>query len=241
MRIAVTLGRPGTPLQRAKQRDYVESLLDAGARPEEIVEVRPGELPDGDFDGLLLGGGSDVAPERYGRERLPSAHLDVDEERDATEFPLLARALREGAPVLGVCRGMQVMNVGLGGTLIQDIPTQSPSEVAHEDPGPDRTNRIHPVRVEPATRLGRLAGANEIGVNSRHHQAIERPAEGLLVSATAPDGTIEAVESVDGPWLVAVQWHPENLRDDDVSRRLFREFVEAVRARSFSRVPAATS
>ena len=241
MRIAVTLGRPGTALQRAKQRDYVESLLDAGALPEEIVEVRPGDVLEGEFDGLLLGGGSDVAPERYGQERLPNANLDVDEERDATEFPLLASALREGAPVLGVCRGLQVMNVGMGGTLIQDLPTQSPSEVPHEDPGRDRTHRLHAVLVEPQTRLERIAGAGEFGVNSRHHQAIERAAEGLLVSATAPDGTIEAVESADGPWLVAVQWHPENLRDDEVSRRLFREFVQAVRQRSRSRVRAATS
>jgi len=241
VRIAVTLGRTGTPLQRAKQRDYVDALIDAGALPEEIVEIRPGDVPDGRFDGLLLGGGSDVAPERYGRERLPNASLDVDEVRDDTEFPLLAAALRDGSPVLGVCRGLQVMNVGLGGTLIQDLPTQSPSEVPHDDSGPDRTNRIHPVRVERETRLGRIAGAPEIGVNSRHHQAIERPAGNLLVSATAPDGTIEAVESADGPWLVAVQWHPENLRDDEVSRRLFREFVEAVRERSRSRVRAAAS
>lgn len=241
MRIAVTLGRPGTPLQRAKQRDYVDSLLDAGARPEEIVEVRPGDTPDVGFDGLLLSGGSDVAPERYGRERLPNANLDVDEERDSTEFPLFARALRDGAPVLGVCRGLQVVNVGLGGTLIQDLSTQSPSEVPHEDPGRDRTHRLHRVVVLPQTRLERIAGANEFGVNSRHHQAIERPAEGLLVSATAPDGTIEAVESANGPWLVAVQWHPENLRDDPVSRRLFREFVEAARERSLSGVPATTS
>ena len=237
MRIAVTLGRKGSPRRQAKQRDYVLSLLDAGARADEIVEVRPGDVPEGPFDGLLLGGGSDVAPERYGEERLPNASLDVDEERDETEFPLLASAVRDGSPVLGVCRGLQVVNVGLGGTLFQDLPSQSPSEVPHEDPGDDRTNRIHPVVLDPATRLGRIARAPEIGVNSRHHQAVARPAAGLVVSATAPDGTIEAVESADGPWLVAVQWHPENLRDDEVSRRLFREFVEAVRERSRSGVP----
>ena len=237
MRIAVTLGRKGSPRRQAKQRDYVLSLLDAGARADEIVEVRPGDVPEGPFDGLLLGGGSDVAPERYGEERLPNASLDVDEERDETEFPLLASAVRDGSPVLGVCRGLQVVNVGLGGTLFQDLPSQSPSEVPHEDPGDDRTNRIHPVVLDPATRLGRIARAPEIGVNSRHHQAVARPAAGLVVSATAPDGTLEAVESADGPWLVAVQWPPENLRDDEVSRRLFREFVEAVRERSRSGVP----
>lgn len=237
MRIAVTLGRKGSPRRQAGQRDYVLSLLEAGARADEIVEVRPGEFPEGSFDGLLLGGGSDVAPERYGQERLTNASLHVDEERDETEFPLLASALRDGAPVLGVCRGLQVVNVGLGGTLIQDLPSQSPSEVPHDDPGDDRSNRIHPVLLDPASRLGRLARAPEIDVNSRHHQAIARPAVGLVVSATAPDGTIEAVESADGPWLVAVQWHPENLRDDEVSRSLFREFVKAVRERNRSGAP----
>ncbi|HZI65813.1 MAG TPA: gamma-glutamyl-gamma-aminobutyrate hydrolase family protein [Thermoanaerobaculia bacterium] len=232
MRIAVTLGRRGTPRQHAKQRDYVQALLDAGARPDEIVEIRPGDVLQGSFDGLLLSGGTDVAPERYGQERLPNASLDVDEERDDTEFPLLAGALRDGAPVLGVCRGLQVVNVGLGGTLIQDLPSQNPSEIPHDDAGDDRANRIHPVQVDPDTRLGRIAGVSEIGVNSRHHQAIDRPAAPLVVSAKAPDGTIEAVESVEGPWLVAVQWHPENLRDDEVTRRLFREFVEVAREKS---------
>lgn len=209
--------------------DYVESLLNAGARREEIVEIRPGDVPQGAFDGLLLGGGSDVAPERYGKERLPNADLELDEERDDTEFPLLKNALRDGAPVLGICRGLQVVNVELGGTLVQDLPSQRPSEVLHDDSGDDRTNRVHSVRVSGDTRLGRIAGAREIDVNSRHHQAIEHTADGLVVSATAPDGVIEAVESREGRWLVAVQWHPENLRDDAVSRRLFREFVEAVR------------
>lgn len=241
MRIAVTLGRPGTVMQRAKQMDYVESLLNAGARREEIVEIRPGDAPQGTFDGLLLAGGSDVAPERYGKKRLPNADLELDEERDGTEFPLLENALRDGAPVLGICRGLQVVNVGLGGTLIQDLPSQRPSAVPHDDFGDDRTNRIHSVKVSRDTRLGRIAGAGEIEVNSRHHQAIEHPADGLVVSATAPDGVIEAVESGDGRWLVAVQWHPENLRDDALSLRLFREFVEAVREASRSRVSSATS
>lgn len=208
--------------------DYVRSLVSAGARREEIVEIRPGDVARGPFDGLLLGGGSDVAPERYGRERLPNAGLQLDEERDDTEFPLLKDALRDGVPVLGVCRGLQVINVELGGTLIQDLPSERPSGVVHDDSG-DKTNRIHSVMVAGDTRLGRIAESCEIDVNSRHHQAIDRPADGLVVSATAPDGVIEAVESGEERWLVAVQWHPENLREDAVSRRLFREFVEAVR------------
>jgi putative glutamine amidotransferase len=231
VRIAVTLGRQRTPEKSVKQMDYVRSLLNAGARPEEIVEVRPGDVPQGSFDGLLLGGGTDVAPERYGQQRLANADLEVDEERDDTEFPLLENALRAGAPILGICRGMQVVNVGLGGTLIQDLPSQRPSDVVHEDSGNDRTNRIHSVRVFDRTRLSEIAGVAEIDVNSRHHQAVERPAEGLVVSAKGPDDVIEAIEATDGRWLVAVQWHPENLADDAVSQNLFREFVSEVRRR----------
>jgi len=212
--------------------DYVQSLLNAGARREEIVEIRPGEVLQGAFDGLLLGGGSDVAPERYGQARLPNADLELDGERDDTEFPLLENALRDGAPVLGICRGMQVVNVGLGGTLIQDLPSQRPSDVVHDDSGDDRTNRIHSVKVFGGTRLSEITGAPEIAVNSRHHQAIDRPADGFVVSATAPDGVIEAIEASDGRWLVAVQWHPENLTDDAVSQNLFQEFVAEVRRRS---------
>lgn len=212
--------------------DYVQSLLNAGAGREEIVEIRPGEVTQGAFDGLLLGGGSDVAPVRYGQERLPNADLELDEERDDTEFPLLENALRDGAPVLGICRGMQVVNVGLGGTLIQDLPSQRPSDVVHDDSGDDRTNRVHSVKVFGGTRLSEIAGVAEIDVNSRHHQAVERPADGLVVSAKGPDGVVEAIEARDGRWLVAVQWHPENLIDDPVSQNLFREFVAEVRRRS---------
>ena len=211
--------------------DYVQSLLNAGARPEEIVEIRPGDVPQGTFDGLLLGGGSDVAPERYGQERLPNAALQLDEERDNTEFPLLDNALRDGAPILGICRGLQVVNVRLGGTLIQDLPSQRPSDVVHDDSGKNRTNRIHSVKVLGGTRLSEIAGVVEIDVNSRHHQAVERPADGLIVSAKGPDDVIEAIEASDGRWLVAVQWHPENLTDDAVSQNLFREFVAEVRRR----------
>ena len=222
MRIAVTLGRQLTSEKKSpKQMDYVRSLLNAGARPEEIVEIRPGDVPQGTFDGLLLGGGSDVAPERYGQERLPNADLELDEERDDTEFPLLENALRDGAPILGICRGMQVVNVGLGGTLVQDLPSQRPSDVVHEDSGKDRTNRIHSVNVFGGTRLSEIAGV----------AAVERPADGLVVSAKGPDGVIEAIEARDGRWLVAVQWHPENLTDDTVSQNLFREFVSEVRRR----------
>ena len=236
MRIAVTLDGD-VP---SDANDYVRSLVDAGARRDEIVVLRPGDRAEGVFDGVVIGGGEDIDPERYGRRILADGNVRVDYGRDSIDFPVFEEAWREGVPVLGICRGLQVVNVARGGTLVQDLPLERPSDVSHRRPKAEN-RRDHPVRVDPDTRLGKIAQAREIDVNSRHHQAIEQPADGLLVSATAPDGVIEAVEAQDGRWLLAVQWHPENLRDDEVSRRLFREFVEAVRGRYRSRVAGRTA
>jgi putative glutamine amidotransferase len=214
----------------AEENDYIRALVAAGLRPEEIVVLRPGDSIPGPFDGVVIGGGDDVDPVRYGREILEGANVAVDHGRDSVDFPVFEEAWRSAVPVLGICRGLQVVNVARGGTLVQDLTLERPSDVEHQFPKREN-ERHHPVRVEPDTLLGRIAGSPEIEVNSRHHQAIDHPAGGLVVSATAPDGVIEAVEGRDGRWLVAVQWHPENLTDDEVSQNLFREFVSEVRSR----------
>jgi putative glutamine amidotransferase len=214
----------------AEKNDYLRALLAAGLRRDEVVVLRPGDPIPGPFDGVVIGGGDDVDPVRYGREILEGANVEVDHGRDSVDFPVFEEAWRSDVPVLGICRGLQVVNVARGGTLVQDLPLERPSDVAHRLPKREN-ERDHPVRVEPGTLLGRIAGAPEIAVNSRHHQAIDRPAGGLVVSAMAPDGVIEAIEARDGRWLVAVQWHPENLTDDTVSQNLFREFVAEVRRR----------
>ena len=214
----------------AEKNDYLRALLAAGLRRDEIVVLRPGDPIPGPFDGVVIGGGDDVDPVRYGREILEGANVEVDHGRDSVDFPVFEEAWRSDVPVLGICRGLQVVNVARGGTLVQDLSLERPSDVAHWLPKREN-ERDHPVRVEPGTLLGRIAGAPEIAVNSRHHQAIDRPAGGLVVSASAPDGVIEAIEARDGRWLVAVQWHPENLTDDTVSQNLFREFVAEVRRR----------
>jgi putative glutamine amidotransferase len=162
---------------------------------------------------------------------LPEGRVKVDPGRDSIDFPVFEEAWREGVPALGICRGLQVMNVARGGTLIQHLPLESPSNIEHRKPKkPNR--RDHAVSIRAGTRLSEIAGSPEIDVNSRHHQAVDRPAEDFVVTATAPDGVIEGLEARDGRWLVAVQWHPENLHDDPASKRLFREFVEQVRKRS---------
>ena len=230
MRIALTVDGD-VP---AEENDYIRALLAAGLRREEIIVLRPGDPIPEAFDGVVIGGGDDVDPVRYGREILEAANVAVDRGRDSVDFPIFEEAWKSDVPIFGICRGLQVVNVARGGTLVQDLPLERPSDVAHQLPKRENESD-HPVRVEPGTRLGRIAGAREIQVNSRHHQAIDHPADGLVVSATAPDGVIEAIESHDGRWLVAVQWHPENLTSDEVSRNLFREFVAEVRRRKGSK------
>lgn len=232
MRIALTLDRDTS---RREENDYLDALIAVGFRREEITVLAPGSRIAGDFDGIVIGGGGDVDPARYGQPRRQDANLEIDAERDETDFDLFDRARRSETPTLGICRGLQVVNVALGGTLVQDLAIERPGSLDHETDESkrrDKTRRDHAVRVEPGTRLSGIASAAQLPVNSRHHQAIARLAPGLAVSAVAPDGVIEAVEGT-GPWLLAVQWHPENLAaGDPASRRLFEEFARAVRARA---------
>jgi len=231
VRIALTLDRDAVGRER---NDYVTSLIGAGFRRDEIEILGPGSRPSGPLDGLVLGGGCDVEPERYGQTMIENGGVETDPERDALDFSLLAEARRDGVPVLAICRGLQVVNVALGGTLIQDVPSERPTPIAHDVPDSEKTRLEHAVSVEPGTRLSAIAPGRDVPVNSRHHQAIARPAAELVVSAVAPDGVVEAAETADGPWLVGVQWHPENLAaaGEAASRRLFSEFARAVRERA---------
>jgi len=230
VRIVLTLDRD-TDL--TESNDYLRALTEAGIPRESIEVVTPlAPFSGTPFDGLVLGGGVDVDPARYGSRLLDNGTVEVDPERDALDFDLLEKARESGVPVLGICRGLQVVNVALGGTLVQDIPAQTPSDVTHQTPRVPRTRRDHSVTVEPGTRLASIVEAPRLDVNSRHHQAIERIAPGLTVSGVAPDGVTEAVEARDGGWFVAVQWHPENLTGDLPSERLFADFVRAARQRA---------
>ncbi len=229
-------------MERA-ENDYVRSLVSAGFSRDEIDLLEPGAPVPDSIDGVLLGGGCDVDPRRYGCSARSDAELELDADRDRTDFALFDKAWRSGVPILGICRGLQVVNVALGGTLIQDIPSERRSSVVHQRPPRDTARLDHDVDVAPGTRLSELAGRTCVAVNSRHHQAISDAAPGLTVSAVAPDGLAEAVEGPRDRWLVAVQWHPENL-DDPASRALFAEFARVVRegsAQGISRAPALLS
>jgi putative glutamine amidotransferase len=181
--------------------------------------------------GLVLSGGEDVAPWRYAEPAHPALGT-VNEARDAWELALTAAARSRRVPTLAICRGIQVLNVALGGTLVQDIPSQCPSALPHA-PGEGRAIRVHNVAVDRDTRLTQALAARKLTVNSAHHQAIGRVADGLRAAARAPDGIIEGAEwEGDDWWAVGVQWHPEELIETPESwdRSLFAAFRRAVGA-----------
>jgi putative glutamine amidotransferase len=195
---------------------YVRALLAAGGVPLILSPLigasLAGSALDG-CDGLLLAGGEDIHPSWYGDD--PSPRLNPpNRERDLFEFALFAVARQRELPILGVCRGIQLINVALGGTLLQDIPSERPGSVDHSPVGA-RDSRSHPVRIQPGSRTAAALGATDITVNSVHHQAIKDLAPGLAASGWSSDGLIEAAESQAGAsWILAVQWHPEEMHAD---------------------------
>jgi putative glutamine amidotransferase len=182
------------------------------------------------LDGLLLAGGVDVDPKEFGQEVLPACG-EIDAERDRVELSLTHRALSDGQPVFGICRGIQVLNVAAGGSLYQDIASQLTTDLKHDYHTPEAQVLAHAVEIEPASRVAQSMGATHVEVNSLHHQALKDIAPGLRVVARAPDGIVEAVEAADGRgFVVGVQFHPEWLLDEDARMvRLFEEFVSSAR------------
>jgi putative glutamine amidotransferase len=201
---------------------YVQALTGAGLVPIIVPPLLDPEAACAVLDhvqGLVLTGGEDVEPGRYGAAPHPKLG-ETDAARDIVELALIAGAERRRLPLLAICRGIQILNVALGGTLYQDLASERAGPIDHAD----RRAR-HGLRIEPLTRLHRSVGALAASVNTRHHQAIRDPAPGLRPTAWAEDGVIEGVErNGSAPWTLGVQWHPE----DDVEGALFRSFAEAI-------------
>jgi putative glutamine amidotransferase len=217
-------------------QQYVRALAAAGALPWPLPLLIEDEATlraiYDRLDGVFLAGGADVDPGHYDEARADGCG-EADPPRDRTELLLARWAVAEGKPLFGVCRGCQLINVACGGSLYQDLPSQCASPLRHDhfskDMVHDRDRRTHHVRVEPGTLLARLLGRAEVEVNSMHHQGVRRLAPGLRATAFAPDGLVEGFEGA-SPFLLGVQWHPEELVEtDEASRRLFAGFVEASR------------
>jgi putative glutamine amidotransferase len=218
-------------------RRYVNVLTNTGAIPW-LIPLLPDDEPTlraiyERLEGVFLTGGVDVDPATYGEPRHAMCDR-ADRARDSVEITLIRWALADHKPILGVCRGIQIINVACGGSLHQHLADDRPEGIKH-DYFPTATHYTrdylaHPVRVEAGSRLGGLLGEAEVEVNSMHHQGINRLAAGLHPCAFAPDGLVEGVESTNGQYLIAVQWHPEELAAGHANmRRLFADFVEAAR------------
>lgn len=211
-----------------------EAYVGAVLRASGIPLLVPLGLPDADLnriitrlDGLLLSGGGDVHPAVYHSQEHPKVN-EVDEDRDRVEIAIFQSAIEQRIPVFGICRGQQLINVAMGGSLYEDIPAQHPNAIEHTCfPAKPRDFPAHPVEIDPGSRLASILGTRRIKVNSLHHQAIRKLASGLVSTAEAPDGIVEAVEMKDYPFGLAVQWHPEWMQDHLAMRALVRAFIDA--------------
>ncbi|HET7618148.1 MAG TPA: gamma-glutamyl-gamma-aminobutyrate hydrolase family protein [Vicinamibacterales bacterium] len=212
--------------------DYLKSVEDAGGEPVVLEPTTDPARALAEIDGLLLTGGADVDPALYGAP--PHEKTEADAARDAFEIPLTREAIAHDVPLFAICRGVQVLNVAAGGTLVQDLPSEAPSEIAHSVEHP-KDARSHDVRVTPGSRLAEAMGAGSAidvcPVNSRHHQAVARIASSFVVSAISDDGIVEAIERPGASFCLGVQWHPENFWRTGEFAPLFSAFVHAAAAR----------
>jgi putative glutamine amidotransferase len=212
---------------------YTDALAAAGLVPVVLPPIDPAVAVASltDIAGLVLTGGEDVDPARFGQAPHPATG-EPHERRDSYELALAREAYERRIPTLAICRGMQVMNIALGGTLIQDIPTQHPSDIIH-DPAGRRGDRVHRVNIDADSSLARIVCSTSIFTNSSHHQSVDGIGRGLRITAKSEDGIVEAFEPIDRAWwMIGVQWHPEELTAtaEDWDRRLFAAFADAVRA-----------
>jgi putative glutamine amidotransferase len=234
--VAVTASiRPDGDTSRVRlTAAYVTALENAGLIPLIVPPLSNTNAAAAVLDsvaGLVLTGGEDVDPARYGEKRHEKVR-NVNVARDATEAALIEEAQARGTPVLAICRGIQILNVALGGTLVQDIPSQCETDIDHDEDTP-RDSRSHEISIEPGSLIAKAIGTDHARVNSFHHQSVKRVAEGMRVTARSSDGVIEGIESTDEDWWVmGVQWHPEEMTEsaEPWDRGLFKAFARKLEA-----------
>lgn len=218
----------GQPTIRLQQ-SYVSAVMQAGGVPvliPSLIAENGWDAVYSRLDGILFSGGGDISLDHFAGDPHPRID-DVEPQRDSVELKMLQAAASDGKPFLGICRGCQVMNVALGGTLYTHIPDQLPGALDHSYPGNRRTVLVHEVKVEEGTHIADIYGEPIIKVNSLHHQGLKDIAPMLRIAGYAPDGLVEAIELPDHPFAIGVQWHPEWLRDQEATRNLFRTFVKS--------------
>lgn len=212
---------------------YVEAIRRAGAVPV-LIPPQPENASTivEDLDGIVLAGGEDCDPSVYGEEKHPTTEM-MDPRRQSNDLTLARAARERGIPTLGICLGVQVMNIAAGGTLIQDIDSAMQTEIEHASEPSDRGR--HEVTIEQGTRLSQILGDRQLNVNSSHHQAVREVGSGLRVTAHAPDGVIEGLEDPQHPFYVGVQWHPEDMPGERSAEKLFGAFIDAARNHATAR------
>ncbi|OGZ17272.1 MAG: hypothetical protein A2494_00355 [Candidatus Lloydbacteria bacterium RIFOXYC12_FULL_46_25] len=213
------------------RRECVTALEQAGGTPLIIAASNTPSIQEicGIMEGLYLTGGDDIHPSFYGEAIAPHYVGTLDMSRDQLERELVIYAVEHHIPIFGICRGMQALNVFLGGALYQDIACEQKKAIEHRLTCADRAFLAHPIKVKEGTRISNIMGGRDFMVNSIHHQGVKELGKDLIATATSPDGLIEAIELPDHPFTIGVEWHPEELKDD-ASRQLFIEFVNAAKA-----------
>lgn len=219
--------------ERESYDKYLSATIAAGAEPVEIsLGLTGAQLAARirDLDAFVLPGSpADVHPCLFKAVVHPNCSIS-DPCRESSDFAILAHALKEQKPVLAICYGTQSLNVFLGGTLVQDIPAEILTKIQHPWTGHEGPEPHHMISIEPGSRLARISGAAEVRVNSSHHQSVLEPGKNLRIAARAPDDVVESIEWIgDSNWVTGVQWHPERMASDPLSRALFSELIAAAR------------
>ena len=222
---------------KGQNSPYLRAMLAAGGKADELELISASDalrVRVEDFDGVLFAGGEDVDPELYG-ELKRHGSVRASRARDEFEFSLLDRALEQRLPILGICRGIQMINVRFGGTLYQDLKDDGATDIEHKQTAARQAPTQTVTVTDPGSRLAE-AVRGSCRVNSLHHQAIKRIGRGLRVTAHSEDGLVEAVESADDyPFLLAVQWHPEEMADQSAQRSIFEQFIAKCREKAAHR------